>query len=178
MNHSFLICVIHNHRLKPMFVREIGCCQLGVYIPLVGVCRVPLMGRSFKQTTNRQHSQQLNCGKITYKSIHSKRTQQKPWKENKPTNKNIHTKKDVKRFASTLSGRAFFFEFKPKCPVIWFFFFKIVYYKKKSLSPNKMYVDGTKVINISWVIMPSCDIMFIMSCTRTCLTDNTLRYIE
>ena len=36
--------------VNPMFVREIGCCQLGVYTPLVGVCQVPLMGISFKQT--------------------------------------------------------------------------------------------------------------------------------
>ena len=33
-----------------MTMREIGCCQLGDYITLVGVCRVPLMGRSSKQT--------------------------------------------------------------------------------------------------------------------------------
>ena len=33
--HSFTVCM-----------REICCCQLGVYIPLCGVCRVPLMGRT------------------------------------------------------------------------------------------------------------------------------------
>ena len=36
LNHNFLICVIHNHRwsLTNVCMREIGCCQLRVYIPL------------------------------------------------------------------------------------------------------------------------------------------------
>ena len=37
-------------------IREIGCCQLGVYFPLVGVCRVSLMERSFKQTNKQTNN--------------------------------------------------------------------------------------------------------------------------
>ena len=34
LNHSFLVCTIHNHRCETnVCMREIGCCQLGVYIP-------------------------------------------------------------------------------------------------------------------------------------------------
>ncbi len=34
-------------------MREIGCCQLSIYVPLCAFCRVPLMERSPKQT-NKQ----------------------------------------------------------------------------------------------------------------------------
>ena len=54
-------------------MREIGYCQLGVYIPCVGVCRVPLMGRSSKQS-NKQTNKQTNETNRQYSNITRKLT--------------------------------------------------------------------------------------------------------
>ena len=53
LSHNFLTCAIHNHKCFKTnnCLREIGCGQLGLF-PLVGVCRVPLTGKSSKQTCN------------------------------------------------------------------------------------------------------------------------------
>ncbi len=51
-------------------MREIGCCQLGVSIPSWKLCRVPLFGRSYKQT-NKQTPQQTHGFLESLVSSHS-----------------------------------------------------------------------------------------------------------
>ena len=52
---QFLICTIHNHsRETNVCMREIGCCQLGVYIPLWEFSEFPWQEDHLNKQTNKQ----------------------------------------------------------------------------------------------------------------------------
>ena len=58
LNHNFLICAIKG--VKPMFVWDRLAVASLVFISFVGVCRVPLMGKSLKKQANKRTNKTNN----------------------------------------------------------------------------------------------------------------------
>ena len=55
LNHNFLVCAIHNHIL---FLRKIGCCQLGVYISVWKFAEFLWQENHLNKQTNKQTNKQ------------------------------------------------------------------------------------------------------------------------